>query len=258
MSAIRHLRTVIRHPGILRPYRPLLLLSHMRANTSLLGHILGDNPEIDGYYELHIGYYSWRSLIRQKLRYFEAHAPKPGARYLFDKVLTNEHAVNPRVLTTGKLLFSLRPPGRTIASIVNLYRSEFPNHRYARPGPATEYYISRVRKLQELAARTDIPYLYFDADAVRSMTRDLLTALGDYLELREPLREDYQMRPMTGVRRTGDSSTRIASGTVQAPERDYPDVGLEEAGLAEAMAVFNGAREAIITHPLATHSVLAR
>jgi len=45
----------------------------MRANTSLFGHILGSSPEINGYYEMHISYYSWKSLIRQKLIYLENH-----------------------------------------------------------------------------------------------------------------------------------------------------------------------------------------
>jgi len=34
----------------------------------LLSHIFGSNPEVEGYYELHMGYYSWKSLLRQKLR----------------------------------------------------------------------------------------------------------------------------------------------------------------------------------------------
>ena len=82
MEALGHLRTVLRHPSILRSYQPLLLISHMRANTSLMGHILGASPEIEGYYELHIGYHSWRSLLRQKLVYFDQHTPATRALHV--------------------------------------------------------------------------------------------------------------------------------------------------------------------------------
>jgi hypothetical protein len=38
------------------PYARIFLLSHMRAFTSLAGHILGSHPQINGYYEMHISY----------------------------------------------------------------------------------------------------------------------------------------------------------------------------------------------------------
>ena len=35
-------------------YQHIFLLSHMRANTSLISHILGSHPQISGYYEMHL------------------------------------------------------------------------------------------------------------------------------------------------------------------------------------------------------------
>ena len=37
-------------------YDRIFLLSHMRALTSLAGHILDLHPQINGYYEMHISY----------------------------------------------------------------------------------------------------------------------------------------------------------------------------------------------------------
>ena len=105
-----HFKTLIRHPTLLRRYEQIFLLSHMRANTSLLGHILGASPEIEGYYEMHIGYHSWRSRWRQKLLHFAQHKPKRRGRYMFDKVLHNDHAIAPMFLQSSKIIFSLRPP----------------------------------------------------------------------------------------------------------------------------------------------------
>ena len=38
-----------------KPCARIFLLSHMRAYTSLAGHILGSHPQINGYYEMHSG-----------------------------------------------------------------------------------------------------------------------------------------------------------------------------------------------------------
>jgi len=47
------------------PYARVFLLSHMRAFTSLAGHILGSYPQINGYYEMHLSYEDAAALDRQ-------------------------------------------------------------------------------------------------------------------------------------------------------------------------------------------------
>ncbi len=66
------LGALITNPPLVLQHRNIFLLSHMRANTSLFGHLMGSHPEVEGYYEMHIGYHSWRSLWRQKLLHFAA------------------------------------------------------------------------------------------------------------------------------------------------------------------------------------------
>ncbi|QQZ27263.1 hypothetical protein HMY34_16720 [Thiothrix subterranea] len=46
-------------------YSRIFLLSHMRAYSSLLGHIIGSQPRINGYYEMHQSYLSDADLAQQ-------------------------------------------------------------------------------------------------------------------------------------------------------------------------------------------------
>ena len=58
------------------PYARIFLLSHMRAFTSLAGHILGSHPQINGYYEMHLSYEDAAALDRQRGG-FEVHNQTP-------------------------------------------------------------------------------------------------------------------------------------------------------------------------------------
>ena len=128
MSYMQTIRSVAKNPSLLNGKKHLFLLSHMRANTSLMGHLLGSHPEINGYYEMHIGYYSAKSLLRQKALYCEAHSLKSNSTYMFDKVLHNEHEVTDSMLTNSRchFLLSIRSPEYTVPSIVSLYRKAHP------------------------------------------------------------------------------------------------------------------------------------
>jgi hypothetical protein len=67
----------------------IFLLSHMRAFTSLIGHILGSHAKINGYYEMHLSYYSSDSLDQQLKLYKKTESIKAHSHYLFDKLLHN-------------------------------------------------------------------------------------------------------------------------------------------------------------------------
>ena len=142
--------------NVLKKLQPIIMLSHMRANTSLFGHVLGNNPEINGYYEMHIGYYSWKSLIRQKLKFLENHKFKKESKYIFDKVLHNEHEVNCEMLIqhNAKIIISLRSPEETIPSIIKLYNEKVdPSHEFATFNGAASYYKTRLDTLNEYAVK---------------------------------------------------------------------------------------------------------
>lgn len=248
MPVADFLKKVLLYPGILRPYKQILLVSHMRANTSLLGHLLGSNPEIEGYYELHMGYYSWKSFVRQKMLYFSKHTPKPGGRFIFDKILHDDHDINMALMKDAKLIFALRSPHRTIKSIISLYRQVDPDHRYACGEGATNYYITRLTSMRKLAKDIPADFLYLDSDALRSSTQSTLKTISGYLGLKQDLEENYDIQILTGETRVGDSSELINRGTVEKQMGDYSDVQLSDDMLDTAMAEYRVTRSFLLAH----------
>ncbi|MGW8309725.1 MAG: hypothetical protein ACWGNB_01560 [Thiogranum sp.] len=107
-------------------YARIFLLSHMRALTSLAGHILGSHPRINGYYEMHISYERPQALAAQMARFLEHDVLKSGSRYLFDKLLHNAYRLQLDHLAVDrvKVLLALREPEQSIKSIVNLFAQE--------------------------------------------------------------------------------------------------------------------------------------
>ena len=70
-------------------YSRIFLLSHMRAYSSTLGHIIGSHPRINGYYEMHQSYLSDADLAQQIADYSQHDNLKPDSHYQFDKLLHN-------------------------------------------------------------------------------------------------------------------------------------------------------------------------
>lgn len=153
----------------------------MRAYTSLFGHIMGSNPAICGYYEMHIGYYSWKSLIRQKLLYFENEETKSGFSYMFDKVLHNEHYISPKILDGRRIktIFCLRRPQDTIPSILKLYQGIDPSHEFNSESFATDYYIQRLAMLESIAVALQQEFFYIDAESIQHNSAACLGNLSD-------------------------------------------------------------------------------
>jgi hypothetical protein len=246
----RELSTVFSHPlALARPKKHIFLLSHMRAYTSLMGHILGSSPLIEGYYEMHVGYYSWRSLVRQKMLYYREHKPKPGARYLFDKILHNDHQISSSVLARQDVftLLSIREPALTIESIVKHYSKVNPSHQFADPQYAAQYYLSRLNALSQYAAQLSGKYVYMDAEAVTRDAGSTLEQLTVFLNLDIPLSPHYRTMKKTAQGNTGDHSPEISSGSIQNPSSKKP---LADGAVATAsdsiLSAYEKAREICI------------
>ncbi|MFT4517658.1 MAG: hypothetical protein ACI9JM_000035 [Halioglobus sp.] len=209
--------------AIVTPKQHIFLLGHMRAYTSLFGHIMGSNPAICGYYEMHIGYHSWKSLYRQKILYFEQEDSKPGFSHMFDKVLHNDHAVSPDILNSQKArtIFSLRRPQQTIPSILKLYASVDPEHEFNSEAFATQYYISRLETLEALAKQVTCGFFYFDAETLKSDSAKCLSGLSEWLDLPTPLSQNYTMQKKTSQQRFGDSSDRMKAGRITTDKPTY-------------------------------------
>lgn len=208
-------------PLIIKPKKHIILLSHMRAYTSLLGHIFGSNPEIEGYYEMHTGYYSWKSSYKVKMMYYQDHPSKKNASFLFDKVLHNEHSVSPNILNNKDYfpIIAIRDPETTIKSIIAHYQKINPKHEYNNVDFATTYYKERLTGLANLAKQIPGQYLYFDAEAIKTKTDETLTAMSSFLGLTNNLIPSYKKMEKTGARFSGDNSTELFSGAIQTQEK---------------------------------------
>lgn len=248
MNIFKILSIILRKPKILRPYKHILLLSHMRANTSLFGHILGDNPEIEGYYELHIGYYSWKSFIRQKLIYFASHNLKPRGKYIFDKVLHSEHYVEPELLKGANTIavVSLREPLQTIKSIIALYQKVDPSHEFCTTDGATNYYINRVKDLVKIAQSIEGQFIYIDAQCIREKTQESLEFLTSELQLESPLSNDYKTKNLTGKGNTGDHSENLKLGQIKSGKTDYSAIEIPESDVSSINEVYNESRRLLV------------
>lgn len=230
------------------PYARIFLLSHMRAYTSLAGHILGSHPQINGYYEMHLGYEEAAALDRQLEVFRHDEALKPGSRYLFDKLMHNDYALKPERLGLAdiKILLALAEPAHTIRSIVHLFRQKPDPDLYASPVAAANYYVERVRALAEFCRTTGWPCFYFDAELLQRAPEQLLPRLTGWLALDSPLSEQYEVFSQTGKPRRGDTSARVRSGSIDQTRTDYSHVVIPGEALSLAQAAYRECRARII------------
>jgi hypothetical protein len=233
-------------------YNRIFLLSHMRAYTSLLGHILGSHPQINGYYELHLSYTDERNLSQQQQLYAQTEKLKPSSSYLFDKLLHNDYQLNLKLpnLRRGKVLLALRPPAESIPSIVFLFGKKENQHPYANPAKATQYYIARLQNLSEFSEQYPLHYFYFDAPLLHSNSEYILNRLTQWLDLDEPLSERYQCFSQTGQARAGDSSQTIKSGKILHTNHDYSSIKVDKNLIDEAEQVYRQCRVRLIKNAL--------
>ncbi len=203
-----------RWSGHFRRRDRIFLLSHMRANTSLFGHILGSNPHIEGYYELHESYQKPADFVLTKKKYYRSHCPKKGATYLFDKLLHNHHALNESLLKKeDRLIIMIREPAATVKSILKIFADK-PDSRWADRDSAELYYIERMEELRRLSGVLKGWYFFLKSEDLILNTEHTLQVLSRFLELPTPLSERYEKFSKTGQRGFGDSSSNIVSGKV--------------------------------------------
>ena len=245
-------------------YQHIFLLSHMRANNSLISHILGSHPQISGYYEMHLSYRTENDLIKQEQLLIDKQesnkAFKNSRHYLFDKILHNDYELLlenllPTLIPTSghnkfKILVSIRPPEQTIKSIVNLFRNKKTAHPYANPEEATEYYLKRIIKLTQFCEKNKANYYYYDADLIRTNAEKSLAHIQNWLSLATPLSEEYQVFSLTGKPRVGDSSENMKKGRIVKQQTNYNAIEIPSHLLDKAVTETSQYRQQIISHAI--------
>lgn len=216
-------------------YSWLLVMSHMRSGSSLLTHLLFNNPEIAGYGETHTTYRSHNDLyvLLAKVSYQLRTLPRlPASRYILDKLLHNI-LLTPDGLELfahedTRTIFLLRDPQQALASVISTLD-------YSVDG-AVRYYSDRLSALTRYAQAmpASMPAFALTYRQLVEETDLSLAALTSFLELKIPLTSEYQVHRLTGQPGVGDISENIFAGRVLAqPSRDT-EVSIPASSLAIA------------------------
>jgi hypothetical protein len=201
--------------------RYLFVLGHMRSYSSLLCHILGSHPVIDGYCETHVKYRTRFDLLRLRSRVVKLTGEPLRGRYVLDKVLHNYPLASSILRSPNTLSIVLvRRPVPTVQSIVNMGLHYSDVAWYRDLDAVARYYEERVGALVQLAEELRGRVMFIEAETLLSRTPDVLQSIGRMLELSEPLQSDYKRFAHTGEGGFGDPSETITTGRVTNAARE--------------------------------------
>jgi hypothetical protein len=208
----------------------------MRSYSSVLSHVLGSHPQIDGYCETHLRYRFSFDLLRLKWRVRKLTGEPLRGRYVLDKILHN-YAVataileNPR--TRGIIL--LRQPVDVVQSIVHMGRHLDLNEQNSNVANATQYYVERLGQLAKLARAFGKRAAFVESEMLMSRTDETLAFLQNFLSLDSPLDRRYRSFSKTGKPGYGDPSEMIHSGEIGQRSEKRPTYSIPTSLIDEAV-----------------------
>lgn len=215
----------------------LLVVSHMRSYSTLLGHLLASSGEVSGYSEMRRSYRAEADLMALAWQVRSSHEGERLGTVVLDKVLHKEHWISDDVLALPnvQVLLSVREPEATLRSIIAMGIGIKPGHWWSQPNSALQHYLTRMQNLKDLSDRIEQP-LVLRADGLVEATSTTLLELQQNLGLRKPLTADYGTHAYTGKAEYGDTSDYISSGRVQAARSTHDDIDLGADLIAQAEA----------------------
>ena len=237
-------KTIVRTPQVFTgEVHFLFILSHMRSYSTLLSHILGSHPEIQGYKERHRDYDNWLDLQRFRYHSFQEFQELPG-KYLMDKVLHFEHRIADSIFRDpqNRFLILLRKPEQTILSIINMGLHHDHKKKHQDPEFVLNYYRQRLQELITHARFLEGRAGLLHGEALISSTEATLASLTDWLQLGSPLKPSYQTFRDTGKEGAGDPSSTIKTGEiVQGSTSNLEQIDVPSNILAEAQRSYDSA-----------------
>ena len=207
------LSILIGEPSILtRKRRYIFILGHMRSYSSLLSHILGSHPQIDGNSEQHLHYKSRLDLIRLCVALKQELEEPLRGDIALDKLLHNG-ALSPSILKLPKIQFLIliREPRETLASHFRMQESKVYGASWQ---GCSSYYRSRLERLATVAKELRDRASFLKAEDLLERTDSVLLALQKKFALSGPLSETFQSFPQTGKAGSGDQSNWINEGRI--------------------------------------------
>lgn len=199
----------------------------MRSYSSVLSHVLGSHPEIDGYCETHIRYRFALDVHRLGWRVRSLTGEPLSGRFVLDKVLHN-YAITRGLVSSPhtRAVFLLRQPVQTLQSILYMGNHLDRNDRNANIGHAAGYYVRRLERLAELAPVLGKRAAFIASEDLVRNTAENLHFLERFLDLETPLSQEYRHFRKTGAPGYGDPSSNIRTGKLRLQETDRPAYAL--------------------------------
>jgi len=196
---------------------PLFVFSHMRSYSSLLSHVLGSHPDIDGYCETHLRYNFPFDVLRLQWRVRKLTGEPLRGRYVLDKILHN-FTISPSILESRRLraVVMLRHPADALQSILHMGTHLDPLAQNTNLEHVTDYYVARLERLTELARKVGSRAAFVESDALLERPDETLQFLQEHLQLSEPLEKRYRSFAKTGKPKFGDPSPAIHTGEIGA------------------------------------------
>jgi hypothetical protein len=237
--------------------RFLFVVSHMRSFSSLLCHILGSHPEISGYGEAQLSYFSRLDLQRLARKVQQITGNPALGRYVLDKILHNHREIAPGILDRPeiKVLFLLRNPEDTFRSILNMSHAAGRKGKFNDPVRVLDYYVTRLRQLEGYCTRLGGDALFLESEELLADTERVLVEVSRWLELGEPLKADYRTFRFTGAPGHGDPSPTIRAGTVVRNDEDrhrhYVPMPIADDLLQQGIAAHASCREGLANRCIA-------
>jgi hypothetical protein len=210
-KAITALKALTKPHLLLQSKKHIFIISHMRARTTLLSHILNTSNEIVGSNELHVRYRNAFDELKARTMRIHDHGFYESS-YICDKLLHNRLEINLDRYRNAKYIFNLRPVEDTFKSLLLRHLQHQPASSVHK---LQEYYIKRLIYMKELwEALPPENRIYINSDDVIDDTQKSLIKLQEFLSLLEPLSEEYSIDKNTGTSGHGDMSTNITEGKV--------------------------------------------
>jgi hypothetical protein len=216
-------------------HRYVLILSHMRAGSSLLLHLLLGSREIRGGGEQNSTYRDTDDLVKLAIKTMLQQPSRFMARYSVDQINHTRMVESTELLTNPVVcpIILLREPRGAIGSMVDVLGK----HYGFRLTDATAYYRERLTALlqyvQELRQTRELLLLTYGEmvdESERSLHR-----LEEYLGLHGSLSHRYPVEDFSGVK--GDPSSRIKAGRILAPRR-HEDLDIDPRQLQELTGLY--------------------
>jgi len=193
----------------------------MRSYSSVLSHILGSHPQVDGYCETHTKYRTRFDLWRLHHRVRKLTGEPLDGDYVLDKVL-HDYPLAPSILRSGRTraIVLVRRPAASVRSIIEMGLNYSPIAWHRDFDRVARYYETRLASLLRLAEALRGRVVFLEAETLLSSTREVLDQLGAFLELQPPLQTQYRRFAHTGEVGFGDPSEAISAGRVTIAARE--------------------------------------